>query len=154
MRCQALRVLTPNGFLQACICRATRMRLCCLTMTRPSQLASTRRCKQALIDRLAGLRLRIHEAQTQVLPTHCGIPWLGFVVYPQRRRLKRRNAVNFTRRLVRNIDAYQAGHISFAELDASVQGWINHVRYADTWRLREHLFAAHPIRGGVGCGGC
>ena len=112
------------------------------------------RCKQALIDRLAGLRLRIHEAQTQVLPTHCGIPWLGFVVYPQRRRLKRRNAVNFTRRLVRNIDAYQAGHISFAELDASVQGWINHVRYADTWRLREHLFAAHPIRGGVGCGGC
>jgi hypothetical protein len=34
-----------------------------------------------------------------------------------------------------------------AELDGSVQGWINHVRYADTWGLREHLFATHPIRG-------
>jgi hypothetical protein len=58
---------------------------------------------------------------------------------------KRRNAVKFTRRLERNLDAYRTGRISFAELDASVQGWINHVRYADTWGLREHLFEGHPI---------
>ena len=103
-------------------------------------------CKQAVIERLARERLTIHEAQTQVLPTHCGIPWLGFVVCPTHRLLKRRNAVSFTRRLERNLDAYEAGHIPFAELDASVQGWINHVRYADTWGLREHVFATHPIR--------
>jgi len=101
--------------------------------------------KDAIIARLARERLTIHEAATQVLPTRCGIPWLGFVVYPTHRLLKRRNAVNFTRRLERNLDAYQAGRISFAELDASVSGWINHVRYADTWGLREHVFAAHPI---------
>jgi RNA-directed DNA polymerase len=87
----------------------------------------------------------IHEAQTQVLPTACGIPWLGFVVFPTHRLLKRRNAVNFTRRLERNLRDYQAGEITFAELDASVQGWINHVRYGDTWGLREHVFSAHPI---------
>jgi RNA-directed DNA polymerase len=56
--------------------------------------------------------------------------------------------VNFTRRLQCNITAFRAGHISFAELDASVQGWINHVRFGDTWGLREHVFATHPIRGG------
>ena len=33
----------------------------------------------------------------------------------------------------------QGGEISFAEFDASVQGWINHVRHADTWGLRRHL---------------
>ena len=38
-----------------------------------------------------------------------------------------------------------SGAISFAELDASVQGWINHVRYADTWGLRRHLFERHPF---------
>ena len=103
-------------------------------------------CKRAVIDRLARERLTIRDAQTQVLPSHCGIPWLGFVVYPTHRLLKRRNAVNFTRRLERNLDAYRAGHITFAELDASVQGWINHVRYADSWGLREHVFATHPIR--------
>ena len=84
--------------------------------------------KQALITRLAHERLTIHAAQAQVLPTHCGIPWLGFVVHPTHRLLKRRNAVNFTRRLESHLDAYQAGLISFAELDAGVQGWINHVR--------------------------
>ena len=103
-------------------------------------------CKQAVIERLARERLTIHEAQTQVLPTHCGIPWLGFVVFPAHRLLKSRNGVNFTRRLARNLDAYEAGQIPFAELDASVRGWINHVRYADTWGLREHVFATHPIR--------
>ena len=101
--------------------------------------------KVAIIERLARERLTLHEPQMQVLPTHCGIPWLGFVVYPTHRLLKRRNAVNFTRRLECNLDAYRAGEISFAELDASVQGWINHVRYADTWGLREHIFRNHPI---------
>jgi hypothetical protein len=102
--------------------------------------------KEAIIARLASERLTIHLAEAQVLPTRCGIPWLGFVVYPTHRRLKQRNAVNFTRRLGHLLDLYQAGQISFAELDASVQGWINHVRYADTWGLRKHIFSEHPLR--------
>lgn len=102
--------------------------------------------KQAIIERLAHLRLTIHEREAQVTQTKDGIPWLGFVVYPTHRRLKRRNAVNFTRRLEHNIDLYEADKITFAELDASVQGWINHVRYADTWGLRGHIFDTHPIK--------
>ena len=31
--------------------------------------------------------------------------------------------------------------ISFAEFDASVQGWANHVRYADGGGLRRHVLA-------------
>jgi hypothetical protein len=62
------------------------------------------------------------------------------------RRLKARNAINFTRRLETNLDLYQAGQISFAELDASAQGWINHVRHGDTWGLRRHIFNKHAIR--------
>ena len=63
--------------------------------------------KEVIIARMAQERLTIHEAATQVLPTGCGIPWLGFVVYPTHRLLKRRNSVNFTRRLERNLDAYR-----------------------------------------------
>jgi len=102
--------------------------------------------KQAIIERLAQMRLTIHETEAQVTPTEIGIPWLGFIVYPDHRRLKRRNAVNFRRRLEHTIDLYEAGQITFAELDASVQGWINHVRYADTWGLRRHIFESHPVR--------
>ena len=115
------------------------------------------RWKAAVIDRLAHLRLTIHTAEAQVLPVMAGILWLGFVVYPTHRRLKRRNAVHFTRRLEHNLDLYQAGRISFADLDASVQGWINHVRFADTWgcaniflpaiRFRPKLPKIDPLRG-------
>lgn len=93
--------------------------------------------KRAIIDRLAQLRLTIHEDRAQVQPVTQGIPWLGFVVYPTHRRVKRRKVVAYRRQLASLVDAYNAGRISFAELDASVQGWINHVRYADTWSLRK-----------------
>lgn len=102
--------------------------------------------KHAIIERLARLRLTLHEREAQVQRCEHGIPWLGFVVYPTHRRLKRRNAVHFRRRLERNLDLYEAGTLSFGELDASVQGWVNHVRYADTWGLRGHIFDTHPIR--------
>jgi len=99
----------------------------------------------AIIAYLAKVRLKIHENGAQITPVDHGIPWLGFVVYPGHRRLKRRNVVNFHRRLEKNISLYRCGELSFAELDASVQGWINHVRYGDTWGLRRHLFQGHPL---------
>ena len=36
------------------------------------------------------------------------------------------------RRLGQRYEAYCSGQMSFAEFDASVQGWINHVRFADS----------------------
>jgi len=102
--------------------------------------------RQAIVERLAALRLTLHEAEAQVAPTEHGTPWLGFVVYPTHRLLKRRNVLSFVRRLAHYLDLYEARRITFAELDASVQGWINHVRFGDTWGLRERVFATHPLR--------
>ena len=98
-----------------------------------------------IADFLSQLRLTIHQEAAQVFPVTNGIPWLGFVVYPTHRRLKRQNLLRFRRRLERNISLYQAGLISFAELDASVQGWINHIRYGDTWGMRQKVFAAFKL---------
>jgi RNA-directed DNA polymerase len=97
--------------------------------------------KRAIIDRLARLRLTIHERPAQVLPVENGIPWLGFVVFPSHRRVKARKVRDAANRLSGRVDDYLAGHITFAELDASVKGWVNHIRYADTWGLRRHVFA-------------
>jgi hypothetical protein len=52
--------------------------------------------------------------------------------------------VEATRRLSDRFTEWQQGHISFAEFDASVQGWINHVRYADTWGLRQSVLDRFP----------
>jgi RNA-directed DNA polymerase len=96
--------------------------------------------QQAIIKRLELLRLVIHDG-TQVIPVEHGIPWLGFIVCPQYRRVKARNVINFERRLKDRWLDYCQGKISFAELDSTVQGWINHVRYADTWGLRKHVLS-------------
>lgn len=95
--------------------------------------------KQAIVERLAALRLTVHEGSAQAAPVTAGIPWLGFVVYPTHRRVKARKAVQGTRHLTERFDAWREGQISFADFDASVRGWINHLRYTDTWGLREHV---------------
>lgn len=99
------------------------------------------RWKQRCMERLARLRLTIHEEQAQVQPVDAGIPWLGFVVFPEHRRVKGRKVRSSGRRLARRFEDWCNGRISFAQFDASVQGWINHVLQADSWRLRERLLA-------------
>jgi len=104
------------------------------------------RWRAALIDFLAGLRLTLHETRCHPQPVGEGIPFLGFVVYPQHRRLKRRKGIEYRRRFRRLLLDYRQGRLSLDQLTASVQGWVNHVRYADTYRLGSTLFRAHPIR--------
>lgn len=101
--------------------------------------------KGAIKNFLCGLRLTIHDAEAQVVPCVHGIPWLGFVVYPAHRRVKARNVVKFCRRLPARWADYCAGRISFAEFDSSVKGWINHVRYADSWGLRTHVLGKRLV---------
>jgi hypothetical protein len=62
---------------------------------------------------------------------------LGFIVYPQHRRLKRRNGIYFQRKWRDLRAAYQAGQVPLAQVTASVRGWINHVRYGNTVGLRK-----------------
>jgi len=97
--------------------------------------------KHAVIEKLAELRLTVHAGPAQVVPVRQGIPWLGFVVFPDHRRVKGRKVRHAAKRLAERFEAWRAGRISFADFDASVQGWINHVRYADSWRLRERILS-------------
>ena len=92
--------------------------------------------KQAAEARLARYRLVIHPA-AQPRPVAEGIPFLGFNVFPQRRRLKRRKGITFRRRFRRLVRDYANGIISLQQLTASVQGWVNHARYGNTAGLRK-----------------
>jgi retron-type reverse transcriptase len=98
--------------------------------------------------RLARLRLTIH-AGAHPRPASEGIPFLGFIVYPQHRRLKRRQGIYFQRKLKDLISAYQAGEKPLAQVTASVRGWINHARYGNTVGLRKAVlgkrFTAQPV---------
>ena len=97
------------------------------------------RWRQAIIERLAGLRLTLHESKAQVRPVAEGVRFLGFVVYPAHRRLLRRKGLAYRRRFTEILAAHRQGLLSRSALEASLRGWINHVRYANTWGLRRAL---------------
>ncbi len=95
--------------------------------------------KCAILDKLASLRLTLHEELAQVFPTRTGVPFLGFRIYPDFRLVKSRKVVLFRRRLRSLLGEYADGRLPIQTLDASIQGWINHVRYSNTWGLRRSV---------------
>lgn len=101
--------------------------------------------RRDLIDFLATRRLTLHEKRCQPAPVTNGIPFLGFRLYPGQRRLKRRKSVAYLRRLRSLLAAYQAGEIGLDQVNASVQGWVNHVRYANSYHLRRKTLNKLPI---------
>jgi RNA-directed DNA polymerase len=94
--------------------------------------------KQAIVERLEQLRLKIHQG-AHPRPVTEGIPFLGFVVYPDKRRLKRRKGVHFQRKLRNMAMDYGLEKVNLNEISSSIRSWINHVRYANTVGLRKSI---------------
>ncbi len=98
--------------------------------------------RAAIIERLATLRLTLHEAAAEVRPTGEGVRFLGFRLFSTHRRLVAHKGHYFQRKLRRLITAYQQHQIDRITFAQALHGWINHVRYGDTWGLRRTLFQA------------
>jgi len=96
--------------------------------------------KEMIQERLARLRLIIHPG-AHPRPVSEGFPFLGFVIYPQRRRLKRRKGIYYQRKLRSLLAAYARGEVPLEQVNASVQGWVNHIRYGNTVGLCKALFS-------------
>lgn len=101
--------------------------------------------KGAVIERLVRLRLTIHEERAQVRPVTEGFPFLGFVVYPHKRRLKRRKGVAYARKFRALVGDYVDGRLPLDRVTASVRGWANHARYGNTVGLRKALLGGMVI---------
>lgn len=95
--------------------------------------------RKKIIEELCKFRLNLHESKCQPRPVIEGTPFLGFVIYPDHRLLKRRKGVAFQRKLKQLRILKINGLISRAQFNASIQGWVNHVRWGNTWRLRYAL---------------
>ena len=97
--------------------------------------------RKEIINFLSQLRLTIHENSAQPRPSTTGVPYLGFQNFPDHRRLKRQKAVNARRRLKHYLFEYRRGNIGQSRIKASIQGWINHASYGDTWGLRQAVLS-------------
>jgi hypothetical protein len=108
-----------------------------------ARLAEVRR---QVAEFLATLRLRLHPTKDEVFPVRDGIGFLGYRVFTSHRLLAKDNVYRFRRRLRGMQKQYARGEATAQEIWPRLMSWIGHARQADTYLLRERLFAEHPFR--------
>ena len=87
------------------------------------------------------MRLRLHPNKSVIGRVADGTRFLGYRVFPDHRRLPWANVVRMKRRLRWMQVAYARGTIGWPEVRRRIVSWIGHAQHADTYRLRERLFA-------------
>ena len=95
----------------------------------------------AIEDYLSTLRLRVHPIKSQLSATRIGVNFVGFRIFPDLIRVRSHNLRRARCRLRRLKVAYAADQIGFEQLTQSVQSWAAHLKHADSWRLRQAVFA-------------
>ncbi|MGQ0592253.1 MAG: RNA-directed DNA polymerase [Gammaproteobacteria bacterium] len=98
--------------------------------------------RAAMRERLAGERLHLHPDKAHISPVRDGLNLLGYVVFPEFRRLRADNIRRFAHRLRHFARAYGDSRVHWEDIDPCVQSWIGHARHADTEGLRGHLFSS------------
>jgi len=93
------------------------------------------RWRDAIVARLERLRLTLHLGSAHPCPVSEGVPFLGFMIFPDYRRVKQRKGFSYRRKLRHLIKISDEGAVI-----SSVQGWVNHIRYADSLHLRQSIF--------------
>jgi len=101
--------------------------------------------KQAIIEFLATMRLTIHEEAVPVRPASEGLPFLGFIVYPDHRRLKPARGYEFRRKFWQKLEAYSSGKLEREKVTLSVQGWVAHAAHGNTWGLRKKVLSGNIL---------
>lgn len=90
---------------------------------------------------LERLRLTMHGG-SHPKPSAEGVSFLGFVVTPERRRLKGRKVVQYRAWLTSLLEDLCLGRAGREEVEASLRGWANHARYGNTVGLRSAMLAS------------
>lgn len=81
------------------------------------------------------LRLAFHPRKSTVRPVRCGVDFLGFVVFPDRVRVRRAGVRRFRRRERWLRRAFWRGDVSAEHCWRSVESWRAHAAHADSHRL-------------------
>jgi len=104
-------------------------------------LDEVRAARDALEEVLRDARLRLHARKQNLIPSERGIPFLGFRVFPDHRRLRTSVKVRQGRRLRDRARAFAASDITMEDARSSVMAMEGHARWANTGHLRRRRLA-------------
>ncbi len=106
-------------------------------------------CRRRIAEFLAALRLKPHQKKNVIFPVRCGIPFLGYRVFPTHRLLAKSNLRRFWKRVRRMQCAFREGRITLPKIRQRIMSWLGHARQANSKRLirrllREITFSKQP----------
>ncbi len=95
---------------------------------------------QIIHARLSVERLRLHLRKGHISRTRDGLNLLGYLIYPDYRRLRNDNGLRFRRHLRRFAHQYKHGYLTLQDIHPHIQAWLGHARHADTEGLCNAIF--------------
>ncbi|MDM8550051.1 reverse transcriptase/maturase family protein [Desulfobacterales bacterium HSG2] len=87
------------------------------------------------------LELRLNPKATRLNNCLHGLPFLGFMIFPNLKRIRKENLKRVKKRLRQRKNEFEAGIITEEQFAMSVRSVFEHVRFADTYRLRRSFLA-------------
>ncbi|OGE24231.1 hypothetical protein A2688_02680 [Candidatus Daviesbacteria bacterium RIFCSPHIGHO2_01_FULL_38_8] len=88
------------------------------------------------------LKLELHPKKVRLFPSRLGVDFVGYVVFADHIRLRSKNVRRFEKRRSRLLLALEKGKVTEQFVKASIRSWVAHASHADTYRLRQKLFAS------------
>lgn len=98
------------------------------------KLHSFREAAQGFLENK--LELDLPYSKTALEPVEKGLTFLGYRVFPDHRKLRKRNKRKFRKRLRSQKKALRSDEIGFSDVRNSVESWKGHAGHADTENLR------------------
>ena len=93
--------------------------------------------KNEIENYLAQLNLELHENKCRIFSNEKGVPFLGLLIFPDQRRIRRNNLIRFKRRLRGFQRNYKSGKVDWQHINQSVQSWLGYAKHADSFKIRE-----------------
>jgi len=106
--------------------------------------------KKKIVEYLGRLRLSLHEGKCRVYEADCGVPFLGLVVFPDCRRLKRPNIVRFKKRFKKFQNMHRNDPRAWPHIYRPIRSWIGHASHANTMQLRKLVLEEVVFQTGKG----
>lgn len=86
------------------------------------------------------LQLNLHPKKSIVFPTKSGVDFCGFRIFKDYRKLRKSNVKLFVKRMKQKQEQLRQGQIELSDISRSLQCWVAHVSYGNTYNLRKKLF--------------
>lgn len=90
---------------------------------------------------LEGLRLRLHDRKGGVIKTNSPVPFLGFILHGDRRRIGQQAVRRVQRRLSLLSERVEAGTLPLSDFSQSLQSWIAHANHGQTIGVRKAILS-------------